>query len=192
MIHILYLAAGSSRRFGSNKLLWELEGKPLYRHGLDLLLDFIEKRNDCTLTVVSRYKTIFEEIAPLGLRYIHSPDSPLGISRTIQTGIRSLTYDPKDYFLFFVADQPYVKISTLEALADAAQAGVLTASAAFGQQMGNPTLFSAVLAPELLSLTGDTGGRRIIQAHPENHRIIQVSCLKELEDLDTPPLAPLG
>ena len=36
--HILYLEAGSSRRFGANKLLMELNGKPLYRHGFDLLL----------------------------------------------------------------------------------------------------------------------------------------------------------
>lgn len=35
MIHIIYMAAGNSRRFGSNKLFYELDGKPMYRHLLD-------------------------------------------------------------------------------------------------------------------------------------------------------------
>ena len=35
--HIIYLAAGGGSRFGSNKLLCPLEGKPLFRHGLDTL-----------------------------------------------------------------------------------------------------------------------------------------------------------
>ena len=37
MIHIIYMAAGNSRRFGSTKLFYELDGKPMYRHLLDSL-----------------------------------------------------------------------------------------------------------------------------------------------------------
>ena len=40
--HILYLAAGSGRRFGSNKLLYNWKGKSLYRYGLDMLADLIK------------------------------------------------------------------------------------------------------------------------------------------------------
>ena len=39
MIHIIYMAAGNSRRFGSNKLFYELDGKPMYRHLLDRLAE---------------------------------------------------------------------------------------------------------------------------------------------------------
>ena len=71
-IHIIYLAAGSSRRFGSNKLLWEYEGRPLYRHGLDRLIEMSSDRDDCTLTVVSRY----DEILELSLIHISEPTRP--------------------------------------------------------------------------------------------------------------------
>ena len=37
-IALIMLAAGNSRRFGSNKLLYEIEGKPMYRHILEKLL----------------------------------------------------------------------------------------------------------------------------------------------------------
>ena len=33
----IYMASGFGSRFGGNKLLEQLEGKPLYRHGLDTL-----------------------------------------------------------------------------------------------------------------------------------------------------------
>ena len=41
MIHIIYMAAGNSRRFGSNKLFYELDGKPMYRHLLERLIEKI-------------------------------------------------------------------------------------------------------------------------------------------------------
>ena len=47
-IHFILLAAGNSRRFGSNKLLSVLNGKPMYRYLTDRLdqmnLDFIGKK----------------------------------------------------------------------------------------------------------------------------------------------------
>ena len=38
-IGMILLAAGCSRRFGSNKLLYEIEGKPMYLRALERLLE---------------------------------------------------------------------------------------------------------------------------------------------------------
>ena len=40
---ICYAAAGNSRRFGSNKLLYEIEGKPMYLLTLEKLKKASEK-----------------------------------------------------------------------------------------------------------------------------------------------------
>ena len=45
MIHIIYMAAGNSRRFGSNKLFYELDGKPMYRHMLERLIETNDRYN---------------------------------------------------------------------------------------------------------------------------------------------------
>ena len=37
-IGMILLAAGYSRRFGSNKLLYEIEGRPMYLRTLDQLI----------------------------------------------------------------------------------------------------------------------------------------------------------
>ncbi len=178
--HILYLASGSSRRFGSNKLLYCLDGKPMYLWSLEMLRDLVEGRKDCTLTVVSRYEEIRKTAEAMGLHAVDSPDSELGLSHTIRAGINALHIGPEDYLLFVVADQPYLKAASVERLlAVTGDCGSLR----YGDRPGNPTLFASKLVPELLELTGDTGGRAVLK----NRDCIFVNAVdsRELEDIDT-------
>ena len=45
-IALIYLAAGNSRRFGSNKLFYEIDGKPMYRHLLDRLVRIADRNQE--------------------------------------------------------------------------------------------------------------------------------------------------
>ena len=166
--HIIYLAAGNSRRFGSNKLLYKYEGKPLFRHGLDMLTDFCHNRPDCELTVVSQYPEILEQV-----------------SYTIKAAIQALpNLREEDFILFVVADQPYLTRHTLEKILSYARPGVQTVSAAYGERPGNPVLFSARLVPELMKLQGDEGGRKVLQK--QECIYVQAENEYELFDIDTP------
>lgn len=183
--NILYLASGSSRRFGSNKLLYELDGKPLFLHGLELLQDVVSRREDCTLTLVSRYASIRSQAQAMGIRAADAPDSEKGVSFTIRSGIQSLgPVEEGDYLMFVVADQPYLTAASVESLLEQAQAGAECASLCYGSRPGNPTLFSAWLIPELLELEGDRGGRAVLKKH--NCIFVPAASSKELEDMDTP------
>lgn len=185
MIHILYLAAGSARRFGSNKLLHPLEGKPLFRHSLDWLAALVAQRQDCTLTVVSRYEEILTTAAAMGLSAVESPDSGKGISYTIRAGIGSLPLlSPADFLLFVVADQPWLRRETVERLLQGAKPGLWAATTAFGDRVGNPTLFSSPLVPALLALEGDQGGRSILKSEPQRCLRVAAQEEKELWDID--------
>ena len=75
MIHCIFLAAGSARRFGSNKLLAGFRGKPLYRHGLDALQSAAEEHGDCTLTVVSRYPDILNDARSRNMEAVYGAES---------------------------------------------------------------------------------------------------------------------
>ncbi len=183
--HILYLASGSARRFGSNKLLHIYEGKPLFQWGLETLVRATQGDADCTLTVVSRYEQIRQAARSMGVRAVDSPRSSEGISHTIRAGLDALE-DPKpeDFLLFAVADQPWLTESTVKRLLEKASDGVLCASVYWGDRPGNPTLFSARLILELRELEGDTGGRTVLRRHD----CIPVSAdsERELEDIDIP------
>ncbi len=184
MIHILYLAAGQSRRYGSNKLLADYGGKPLYRHGLDVLREAVSSRNDCTLNVVTCWEEISSSVTADGIRCIPCPDSHLGISYTIRAGIAAVRpLNAEDYLLFAVADQPHLTSGTVTRLLDTAHLRPVTACLTCGEQSGNPVLFAASLADELCTLEGDRGGKSVMRRHPENH--IDVPCdPRELEDVD--------
>ena len=189
--HLIYLAAGSGRRFGGNKLLYPLEGRPLFSYGLETLCRAVELRPQCRLTVVSRYPQILEAARAAGGRAVDSPQSTRGISHTIRAALAALPPVSGEDFLFFaVADQPWLEVDTLLRLVDAARPGVPGGTAAFGERVGNPTFFSAALFPKLYALTGDQGGRPILRELGADCIRIQAEHPWELDDLDTPPPYP--
>lgn len=185
MKHILFLASGSSRRFGENKLLHVLDGKPLYRHGLDMLAKLTCERDDCTLTVVSRYMAVRVGAQALGVRAVDSPESEKGLSYTIRAGLDALHLQDGDFIVFVVADQPYLTKKTVAQLMDAAKPGVRMARVACGERRGNPNLFCAALAPALRALEGDEGGRELLRG--ADCVLVQAGSEQELYDVDAWP-----
>lgn len=181
--HIIYLAAGNSRRFGSNKLLREYQGKPLYQHGLDMLLKVTETEKDISLTVVTQYREIEKELKKRKIRVILNEESKKGISYSIRAGIRSVEpVAEEDYVMFVVADQPHLTAKTVLRLMECADKETETASVRYGERLGNPVLFSMRFKEELLSLEGDQGGRAVMRKH--HCRYVRASDEKELLDMD--------
>ena len=183
--HILFLASGSSRRFGKNKLLYPVKGKPMFLWTLEMLENLVNKRQDCRLLVVSRYEEIRQEASKRGIAAVDSPESEGGISFSIRAGLSALKdVEEGDFLLFVVADQPYLTEESMLRLLDCAKEGVEGASLCWGDRPGNPTLFSVKLLPELMALEGDTGGRAVLRRH--KCVFVQAASEKELEDIDTP------
>ena len=214
------MAAGNSRRFGSNKLLYLYKGKPLYRHGLELLLELKQEMGEkLTVTVVTQYAEILEEVQDIfercgmaGMQAVFCEKSRLGASYTIRAGIEAvISQDPvsgqpkegqsmmgeKDYLMFMVADQPHLTLDSVRKLIrtavsreQSAFSGPLaeecsrweTLSLRCGSIPGNPCMFRADLIPELMSLTGDQGGRKVLKRHYCQY--VDILDKRELEDVD--------
>lgn len=186
MTHIIYLAAGASRRFGADKLLALCNGKPLFAHGLETLAAVCAARGDADLTVVTNTPVIAQAARGLGARVVPSPHSRLGQSYSLRAGLDGVgPLAPEDFLLFAVADQPRLRPETVNRFLDLARPGTWSATAACGDRVGNPGLFCAALAPALRTLEGDRGGRPVLNRYPE--RLRRVECLpEELRDIDTP------
>lgn len=192
------MAAGNSRRFGSNKLLHIWQGKMLYRHTLDMLSDIVSSRKinedidyDITLTVVTQYDRIIADLdGRKDINTVFCGDSRLGASYTIKAGINSLMGRLKkdDWLLFIVADQPYLSEKTILKFIEAASQDKKSEdykvfSARYRAKAGNPCMFSCELIPELLELSGDSGGRKVAKRHECFY--IDVEDEKELFDIDS-------
>ena len=86
--YIIYLAAGNSRRFGTNKLFYKINDKELYRYGLDNLIKLVSMRNDCKLIVVTQYFEITKAYPDLD--YVYSSKCKDGISYSIKAGLEMI------------------------------------------------------------------------------------------------------
>lgn len=185
--HLIYLAAGSARRFGSNKLLCPVDGLPLFQHGLDTLTRAARQRENCTLTVVSRYPQILAAAQAAGGTAVDCPDSVLGLSYTIRAALDSLEpLASEDILVFAVADQPWLTDTSVVRLLEAARSGAPSGTLCWEGQVGSPTFFSAALVPQLRALTGDQGGRRVLKALGDACIQVPTENVRELEDVDFP------
>lgn len=182
MIACIVLASGFGRRFGGNKLLEPVEGKPLYRHVLDQLVPL--HGEDRQVLVVTQYPEVETVARSLGLQVCRNPDAAEGISASIRHGVAALP--EAEWYSFFVADQPYLRGETVERfLHQAVHSGKTLASVIAQGRPGNPTVFYRTWRRDLLALRGDVGGRRILKAHPSEVFWYEVP-LEELQDIDTP------
>lgn len=189
--HLILLAAGSARRFGENKLLRPLNGKPLYAHGLAALLAAAKMRPAADVTVVSRTPEILAAARAAGAKAVESPLSEQGLSFTIKAALDALEpLAEGDYLLFAVADQPYLTAASVAALLEKAAPPTRGATLCFGEKVGSPTLFSASLAKDLRALEGDRGGRSVLRALGGECLHVQAESARELEDIDLPEQLP--
>ena len=184
---MIYLAAGNSRRFGSNKLYADLDGKPMFLHGLEALEQVLCKDPDTELTVVTEFDRILnyvkERAAVFGdrIKAVPSPEREKGISYSIRAG---LSGERADYYLFCVADQPWIRSQTLlELLRKIKTGGYAGGCVSFCGIWGNPAVFSDELYPGLLGLTGDTGGKRLLM-ELKDICLMEASEARELKDID--------
>jgi molybdenum cofactor cytidylyltransferase len=184
---IVLMASGFGRRFGSNKLLYPLGGKPLYTYALSSLIDALNVlKTDCkvNLAVVSQYDEILAEAEKHGVMAVHNPDSDKGITASIKLGIKNLP--ESEHYAFFVADQPYLKAdTTINFVKRYLESGKTISCVTDGLVSGNPVIFNRIYLPELLALEGDKGGKQIVSRYPKEVYYFTVNS-GELLDLDIP------
>lgn len=188
-IAMIMLAAGNSRRFGSNKLLYEIDGQPMYRR----ILGQLTKVQECfpqgdnasiRLTVVTQYPEIGDAAQKAGAQVLYNPHPDEGISSSLQIGLKANRN--ADACLFTVSDQPWLTCNTiLRLLGLYLQSDKGIACVSSGGKLGNPCIFSKKYYPELMELSGDIGGKHVITAHRSDTLILTVEHTEELMDVDT-------
>lgn len=183
MIETIILAGGRAERFGSNKLLAELNGRPMVLHtALRLQWD-----RRFRVTVVTCHDAVRKLCKENGIACIYSEECLKGLSGSIRAGVRELAEKGAEEVCFCAGDQPFLTADTLAAFHKAWQAsGKPMGSCLAGDDPTNPAIFSKDCYPALLSLEGDAGGRRILSARPEDCFFWPLPNPDEARDIDTP------
>ena len=175
------MASGAGRRFGGNKLLCPVEGVPMVERAFAAAPAELFTR----ACVVSCYPEILDLAGERGYLPVSNPYAAQGQSASIRLGLSRLT--DLDGVMFCVCDQPWLRRASVERLLEQflARPDRICALSWQGTR-GSPVIFPAHVFPDLLRLTEDQGGRKVIQANVHRLHLVEAHGPEELLDLDTP------
>jgi molybdenum cofactor cytidylyltransferase len=189
----LIIAAGFSRRFGSDKRMFRLShGEPLlvaslrpYRAAFANVA-VVVRSSDSELsglitTQLGRQRPI---IVPTDLAH-------RGMAASIADGVRAAA--GWDYLFLGLGDMPYIHSETLTLLKahmDAARADrrACIVVPELAGSAGHPVGFSREFFAELIALEGDRGARSVVEAHADAVERVPVDDPGVLTDIDQPPI----
>jgi molybdenum cofactor cytidylyltransferase len=188
-VHILILAAGASSRMrGRDKLLEPIKGKPILRLVAETA---VATGSPVLVTLPSESPLRHNALAGCAVQSVVVPDAALGMSRSILRGldaIRSGDPRPDDGVMILPADMPGFSAKVLADLIARfrAEPELIWRGASVDGRPGHPAIFPADLWDALAAITGDEGGRSVLQAHKERVRVVPLPGEMALLDLDTP------
>jgi nicotine blue oxidoreductase len=178
----LVLAAGGSSRMGRPKQLAELDGRPLLAHVLAALDEAPVDRVVVALggaagEVLDRVE--LGRAAPLVVEGWADGMGHVLAATLAQAG------DDWEAVVVLLGDQPLVSGRAVARVVEAWRSGAgPVVSAAYGGRPGHPKLFDRRLLPDLLRLSGDTGARDLVAAHPDWVHQVEVGDLGSDADVD--------
>lgn len=172
------MASGIGKRFGSNKLMAEFNGKPMISWALQASEGVSEQR-----VVITRHEDVAELCRQQNVAVVlhEFPNR----NDTIRLGLEVL--GDMDGCLFMTGDQPLLSRETVEKM-------IVTWSVNQEDIMrpvcddipGSPVLFPKWAFPELLSLPEGKGGGWVMKNHPDKVSLFPIKDFCELADVDTP------
>ncbi len=184
-IAALVLAAGSSTRMGSNKLLADLNGSAMIAQTVKRIA---ASSVDC-MTIVTGHQS--EEIAAalvgIDANFVHNPYFADGLATSLRAGVAVLQ-NSYDAILVCLGDMPLIDprdIDRMIAAFNPAEHRSIVVPV-HGHSYGNPVLWGAEHFSALLACEGDRGARSLLEKHKDDVIEISVDTQSVVLDADTP------
>ena len=184
----ILLAAGSAKRFGSDKLLHALPHEvPIAVQAARHLKAVFPER---VLAVVRPDSTRLREfLEKENCRIVICEKADEGMGASLACAVRAAA--GARGFVVALADMPFIRASTIAAVRDALAAGAPLAAPYFLARRGHPVALSRKFLGQLLALKGDEGAKQLVAENERALVKIPVGDPGVIRDIDTPgDLAP--
>lgn len=190
-IAAIILAAGSSSRMGQgrHKLLLPLGDRPVLAHVIDATLH--SQARPIIVVLGHQAEQVRSRIVPCtthpAITIIENSAYKQGMSTSLRAGLQAaLSKDALAGALVILGDQPLMTthiIDTLIASKTASDKRII--APLYHGQRGNPMLFDVSLFAELLEITGDEGGRKVVERHRQEVAAVELGDAWACYDVDT-------
>lgn len=184
MIWAVILAAGESRRMGTQKLLLPFGETTVVGAVVGTAL---ASRVDRILAVLGADRdAVRQGLEPLGIDLAVNEDYAKGMLSSVQAGFRALPADA-EAAVVMLGDQPFLPTRVVDAVVEAfRRSGRGIVVPAFQGRRGHPVLVDLKYRDEVLALDPADGLRRLMRAHPEDVFEAEVEDANILRDMDVP------
>jgi molybdenum cofactor cytidylyltransferase len=190
----ILLAAGSAKRFGSDKLLHALpHDVPIAIQAARHLKAVFEER--VFVAIRPEAKELSDLLRREGCKVVVCENAAEGMGASLACAVRAVhaahAAGPADAYLVALADMPFIRASTIAALRDSLIGGAALAAPYFRARRGHPVGIAGRFRAELEALRGDAGAKGLLEAHADELVKIPVGDPGVIRDIDTPgDLAP--
>ena len=195
----IILAAGSSSRMGGgrHKLLLPLDDRPVLAHVIDATLAsqarpiivVLGHQSDQVRSQIKHYTIHHDIILVENTHYLQGMSTSLriGIQTILTNGYRKDTLSYRvDSALIMLGDQPLITPRVIDTLITAYRtAGTPIVAPLYNGKRGSPVLFDKNLFAELIEVTGDEGGRTVLERHRHEVALIEIGDALANYDVDT-------
>ncbi len=179
---IIILAAGRSVRMGANKLLADLNGKPVLLHVVDAAVHAgLGPPIVVTGNAANDIRTL---LANHNVHIVHAENYADGLSQSLAAGIRAVP-DDWDAALVALGDMPGLQSAHFRKLAAAARRDSVILPTHNGKR-GNPVTWGKRFFAELARLEGDVGGKALLAQHADAIVEVEINDPAIITDVDTP------
>ena len=184
-IAALLLAAGQSSRMGSNKLLAEIDGRPMVTRVAQRLLS--SHARPIVAVLGNQADRVDAALGKLPVERVRNPAFAEGLSSSLKAGLAALPEDV-DGVIVCLGDMPLVAGRDLDRLIAAfnpLEGRAIIVPTRRGKR-GNPVLWAKRFIPEMAELAGDVGAKHLIGEHAELVSEVEMDSDGVLVDIDTP------
>lgn len=182
----IILAAGLGRRFDPSgqqlKLLAKTDdGRTMVRCVCETALSVLD---EVLLVCDVHEQPLRQELGGLPIGFVQAPDAIRGMGVSLKAGIQACS--PRYGYVVLLADMPWLRPSTVAAVAQAVQDGAGIVRPVFNGQPGNPVGFGLEWCQPLLELPDEQGARDLLQANKDQTLFVPLVDEGILRDVDTP------
>lgn len=182
------LAAGASKRMVENKILLPFRGKTVIEYVVAHLLE----ANLSELIVVGGrdFEMLSKVLAQYPVKCVENPNYLEGQSTSVKVGLSHISKLSKGCF-FFMGDQPLIKAASINqmiALFNSEQNANTIVIPQGKEGRGTPVLFGEGHFQALSHISGDQGGRSIIQNTENERKEFFIDDPSFFWDIDTPEM----